>query len=262
MNDTKKSNLSVFLSHSHKDVEKIRKIRDVLEVINCNPIMFYLKCLDDDNEVLEEFIKKEIEARNIFIYCKSKNSEESIWVKKELEYIRQLDKNRLYEIDIEEGFTHSLPNILMEISKLLRRNTIILCNFNPYEDKTIANNITQKLSEKGYRIENVSIEANYAPTIKNLPTWEFQKYKTALEVYLENNIYPIIQTATTKGIFVPIISPHLFNCDNQWASMIISKIAHFCETRNCLYVPIQIKSNISEEFLADILDKIYLKSIE
>ena len=63
--------LTIFLSHSHKDVEKVRKIRDILEIIGCEPLMFFLKCLDDDNDKLEDFIKREIDARNIFLYCKS-----------------------------------------------------------------------------------------------------------------------------------------------------------------------------------------------
>ena len=79
---------TIFLSHSSKDIDKVRKIRDVLEALDFQPLMFYLKCLDDDNQNLEAFIKKEIEARNIFIYCKSEHSEKSVWVQKELEYIK------------------------------------------------------------------------------------------------------------------------------------------------------------------------------
>ena len=92
--------LSVFLSHSHKDIEKVRKIRDILETLDCEPIMFFLKCLDDDNTNLEDFIKKEILARNVFLYCKSKNSENSVWVQMELDYIKKLDSSRVYSIDV------------------------------------------------------------------------------------------------------------------------------------------------------------------
>jgi len=88
--------LSVFLSHSHKDIEKVRKLRDILEYLECEPLLFYLKCLDDDDDELQSFIKREIEARNIFLYCKSQNAENSSWVQKELDYIKSFDSNRLY----------------------------------------------------------------------------------------------------------------------------------------------------------------------
>ena len=100
----KNEKLTIFLSHSHQDEETVRKIRDVLEILNCEPLIFFLKCLDDNNTELEDFIKREIEARNIFLYCKSSNAEHSVWVQKELEYIKSFDEKRLYEIDIENGF--------------------------------------------------------------------------------------------------------------------------------------------------------------
>ena len=64
--------LTIFLSHSHKDEEKVRRIRDVLETLDCEPLMFFLKCLDDNNDELEDFIKREICARNIFCTAKAK----------------------------------------------------------------------------------------------------------------------------------------------------------------------------------------------
>ena len=94
------SRKTVFLSHSSKDIEKVRQIRDILEALDYEPLLFHLKCLDDDNENLETFIKKEIEARNVFIYCKSENSDSSPWVQKELEYIKSFDTKRLFTIDI------------------------------------------------------------------------------------------------------------------------------------------------------------------
>ena len=62
--------LTIFLSHSHKDLEKVRKLREILESLDYEPLIFFLKCLDDSNEELEDFIKREIDARNLFIYCK------------------------------------------------------------------------------------------------------------------------------------------------------------------------------------------------
>ena len=45
--------ITVFLSHSSKDISKIRQIRNILEALDYEPLMFYLKCLDDDNQSLD-----------------------------------------------------------------------------------------------------------------------------------------------------------------------------------------------------------------
>lgn len=89
----------VFLSHSHKDYEKVSVLRNLLEEEGYRPIMFYLKCLDDNSEI-DNLIKREIDCRADFILCDSENSRLSIWVQGEENYIK--DKGRIYEmIDID-----------------------------------------------------------------------------------------------------------------------------------------------------------------
>ena len=61
----------MFISHSHLDIEKVRKIRNALEEAGFDPLCFYLKCLTDEDEV-EGLIKREIDAREWFVYIDSK----------------------------------------------------------------------------------------------------------------------------------------------------------------------------------------------
>jgi len=89
------TNAWVFVSHSNKDFEKIIQVRNKLESLNYRPLLFFLKCLDNDTEIFE-LIKREIKARDRFILCDSPNSRSSKWVQKEIEYIKSL--NRPYEI--------------------------------------------------------------------------------------------------------------------------------------------------------------------
>ncbi len=93
----------VFISHSHKDIEKVRIVRNFLEKLNSEPLLFFLKSLTDEDEITE-LIKKEIDARIWFIYCKSKNSLDSTWVKTELEYVKETNKENFLEIDLDEDF--------------------------------------------------------------------------------------------------------------------------------------------------------------
>ena len=53
----------IFLSHSHLDLEKVRYIRNQLELRGHNPLIFFLKCLEDDNALLPDLIRQEISAR-------------------------------------------------------------------------------------------------------------------------------------------------------------------------------------------------------
>ena len=88
----------IFISHSHRDLEKVRKIRNFLENNCSEPILFFLKSRDDEDEITS-LIKDEIDARIWFIYCDSQNARESRWVKKELDednFIFELSFNVMY----------------------------------------------------------------------------------------------------------------------------------------------------------------------
>ena len=68
----------IFISHSSKDIEKIRMIRNEFEKYGQNPLAFHLKCLKTDtnenkNELLD-LIKREIESREWFVFCESESS--------------------------------------------------------------------------------------------------------------------------------------------------------------------------------------------
>lgn len=51
----------VFVSHSTKDFERVRLVRNALEDSGFRPILFYLKCLENENEV-NGLLKREIDA--------------------------------------------------------------------------------------------------------------------------------------------------------------------------------------------------------
>jgi len=144
--------ISVFLSHSSKDIEKVRQIRDILEVLDYEPLLFHLKCLDDDNGSLESFIKKEIESRNIFIYCKSQNSESSKWVQTELEYIKSFDSKRLFTIDITLPFKETLVQLLQSITEIIKKNRIFISCSHASPDKEFGDYLEKFLTEQNFDV--------------------------------------------------------------------------------------------------------------
>ena len=79
-----------FISHSHLDIEKVRIVRNVIEeVFFYEPILFFLKCLSDDNEITN-LIEREISERVWFVYCQSENAANSIYVQQERRYLDDL----------------------------------------------------------------------------------------------------------------------------------------------------------------------------
>jgi len=91
----------IFLSHSHKDYDQVSRVRNHLEEQGHHPLMFFLKCLSDDDEI-DGLIRREIEARSWFILCKSANSRNSTWVAAEFEIIRGLPTKTYTEIDLDD----------------------------------------------------------------------------------------------------------------------------------------------------------------
>ena len=102
----------IFLSHSHSDIDKVRRIRNLLEEEGFEPLCFYLKCLNDDSEI-EELIKREIDAREWFVFVDSENSRKSKWVQLEREYIIKTNKKKIItlEIDNPKSFSKTIDKI-------------------------------------------------------------------------------------------------------------------------------------------------------
>lgn len=137
-----KEEIWVFLSHSHKDYEKVSILRNLLEEEDYRPIMFYLKCLDDNSEI-DNLIKREIDCRAFFILCDSQNSRLSTWVQEEEKYIKS--RGRIYEIiDIESG----INQIKAAISRFRHRTSAFISY--SIHDFEIAEVIRRALATSGY----------------------------------------------------------------------------------------------------------------
>lgn len=131
----------IFISHSHQDIGLVRKIRNRLESLGLEPLMFYLKCLSDENEI-EELIKREIDERDWFIYADSKNARESKWVRTEREYIEGLEGKQVFTIDLNED----IDKQLLQIEHIARQMKVyISCSVN---DVGLREKIKNKLLER------------------------------------------------------------------------------------------------------------------
>lgn len=220
--------LTIFLSHSHKDIEKVRKLREIFESLEFEPLIFYLQCLDDNNGELEEFIKREIDARNVFIYCKSKNAEQSKWVQKELQYIKESHARRLYTIDIDLPLNQTLVTLLCSLSELIKQNNIFIsCSS---RDEQLCSSIKEMLIEKGYntilRYETMNNQEEHDKTVR-----EIVKNGIFLPIITRNYIKSLYCMAELEGALYsteygikPLILPLVVNYSLRNALKLIPKI--------------------------------------
>lgn len=100
----KKGGCWIFLSHSSRDIMKVRIIRNEFEKHGQNPLTFHLRCLNADTEEgrkeLDSLIKREIDAREWFVFCESEAAANSEYVQMEKAYIIASGKKKIWSIDM------------------------------------------------------------------------------------------------------------------------------------------------------------------
>jgi len=111
----------VFVSHSKRDLDRVREVRNALEQANAEPVLFFLKCLSDHNEI-DDLIKREIEARFVFLLCDSANARTSKWVQDEVAHVRSLKGRHVEVIDLDSDWKSQVEGI----ARLLRKATAFL----------------------------------------------------------------------------------------------------------------------------------------
>src|SRR2546430_8848168 len=111
----------IFLSHSHKDFDKVRGLRNELEMQGHHPLLFFLKCLNDDSEI-DDLVRREIEARSWFILCDSQNSRSSRWVQEERKIIDALPSHTSATVNLDD----SLFTQTSSISEITKRASVFL----------------------------------------------------------------------------------------------------------------------------------------
>ena len=136
----------VFLSHSNKDFEKVREIRNALEGQGWKPLMFFLKCLEKGDARLPELLKQEIAARHWFILCDSPNAQASKWVQEEVAIIQKMEGQVFKKIDLTKTLKTELPK-LVELSK---RATVFISH--SQHDRVVARRIHEALVRHDYRV--------------------------------------------------------------------------------------------------------------
>ena len=166
----------VFLSHSNKDFDKVRILRNKMEERGMRPLMFFLKCLDSAPETFE-LLKREIDVRPRFFLCDSKNSRSSEWVQREVEYIKS--KNRQFiTVDLDD-----MESLDKKIQEMISRSQVYFSYSR--KDYPIVEKLSEALQKLGFRVLE----------LENLLSYNF-----------ERALINIIEEACENGYVIYIIS--------------------------------------------------------
>lgn len=117
----------IFVSHSSKDWEKVRIIRNYIENLKFYPLLFHLKCLEKDPLLhkdvirLKRILKEEIASRGRFLLCNSENSKKSEFVNWEIREVKKYSNIIVEEINIDDPMPLIKSQLKNWITKL---NTI------------------------------------------------------------------------------------------------------------------------------------------
>lgn len=188
MADNNNNEIWVFLSHSNKDYEKVRQVRNLLEDQSLRPLMFFLHCLNDDDEI-DSLIKREIDCRTRFILCDSENARKSHWVQKEVEYIKS--QNRICEtIDLSK----SMDEILSDLQEFINKTKIFI-SYNR-EEYQLAEMVYNRLSQYDFSV--------YIDRAWDFNATYHQNYKEALD-FLEKSVIK------TNGYVIAIMNERILN---------------------------------------------------
>lgn len=201
----------VFVSHSTKDFERVRLVRNALEDSGFRPILFYLKCLENETEV-NDLLKREIDARKRFILCDSPNAQASKFVQSEVDYIRS--KDRMYEvIDLSQINMESqdAEKEVLELIKPFKRRTKIFIN-NDHKDSKISSIVKTTFEAEGFSVvDSTSIFYDAWCNISGgSATWADDVDRLS-RIFLRSEIISTLN----KGYFVSLLSTTSIKNDLQ-----------------------------------------------
>ncbi len=151
----------VFISHSHFDISVVRRIRNRFEHHGFEPLVFYLKCLNDSDEI-EGLIKREINEREWFVFVDSENSRRSAWVKSECEYIKGLTDKKIFTVYSDGDIDTQVDRIATQLQVYISYAV---------KDLALARRLRDKLTSSDYRvylsIDELEAGVDFATTVQN-----------------------------------------------------------------------------------------------
>jgi hypothetical protein len=194
----KKANGWIFLSHSSRDYEDVKIVRNYLEENGFSALMFYLKCLEkpEKKNLIKPLIKDEIESRNIFVSCKSEASKKSSWFRWENYLVYKLKNKIVKTIDIDT-LKYKRATALSILDDLINFATLYFIYHS--NDNSRVEKIYKELNLKGFKI------------LKNNPK------ETSLKDEKMKSFNSAIESVSEQGTVFIFLSKHVLKSEWFWS---------------------------------------------
>lgn len=222
-----KANGWVFLSHSSIDYENVKIVRNYLEENGFSALMFYLKCLEEDDkkEKIQELLKWEISARNIFVLCNSEAAKISTWVQWETDYVKKQPAKIYKEIDIDK-LKYQKCTQLSKLDDLMYKATLYFSY--SHKDNTKVERVYQKLNSIGFRIFK---DISGSTIMKN-------------DQNIQSKLYGLLQETIGKGAVV------IFLSENAKWSRLFWEEKRIALEQEAFIIPVRLDNVSMDEFPA------------
>lgn len=195
----------VFISHSHQDIAIVRRIRNRLESLGFEPLLFFLKSLNDDDEI-EGLIEREIGAREWFIYVDSASARDSRWVRSERSYVSNLADKKIFTISIDGNIDEQVSAIARQLqvfisyaqqdeplvhkirAKLLGHDLLVLDEAGPSPELPHADLIAERIgrsSRDGFVLVIISDHSARSASLLHEVNYALEQHGKVIPVYVD-----------------------------------------------------------------------------
>ena len=199
----------IFLSHSSRDIEKVRMIRNEFEKYGQNPLAFHLKCLTTDTESgkqeLDNLIKREIDAREWFVFCDSDSARLSEYVQMEMNYIINKSKKKIWSINMSKP----IGEIRKTVEDICTKMKVFI-SFRPVE-YPIAEMLRKELIERDFEVwepgrGDTHWKKHFRSAIKDAARYGFF-VALITENYSESKImeWEVMQATKNGALIIPLV---------------------------------------------------------
>lgn len=196
----------IFLSHSSKDIEKVRQIRNEFEKRGHNPLAFHLLCLSNETKEkkaeLDGLIKREIDAREWFVYCNSDSANASEYVKMERDYISDKNKEMKWTLDLSKP----MDELIKEIDKICIELKVFLSY--AHKDQEMVDMLSNELLKLDLSVWQTGdiLDDDWGDSIKDAIKYNFS-VAIITENYLKSRwcLLELIEITKSGKHFMPII---------------------------------------------------------
>ena len=228
----------VFVSHSHLDLKEVREVRNFLEESGVEPILFYLRSMENGGEektkLLRSLIYDEIDSREFFLYLDSEHAKNSKWVQEEVAYITKTAPDKVFTASLKEG----VDGIKRRLRGFLRQMRVYISY--SHKDFELMNKLKKALIANDFRVyadDGTSVGMN----------WMNEVAATLADLSQEGSVVVLLTKNSLESAYVFREVTYAISCGVEVICLIVGEpgLSDALQTR--LNTSYRIKSADDEE---------------